>query len=85
MHPFSFIHTADLHIDSPFRGVTDAESAPAELAEALYSSTFRAFDGLIETALERRVREEDVAAAALRDAGLLCLDHLEPDQLEGRA
>ena len=53
MQPFSFIHAADLHIDSPFRGVTDAGSAPEELAEALYSSTFRAFDALIETTLER--------------------------------
>ena len=53
MQPFSFIHAADLHIDSPFRGVTEAESAPAGLAEALYLSTFRAFDALIETTLER--------------------------------
>jgi DNA repair protein SbcD/Mre11 len=53
MRPFSFIHAADLHIDSPFQGVTDTESAPTELAEALYSSTFQAFDHLIETALER--------------------------------
>ena len=53
MRPFSFIHAADLHIDSPFQGVTDTGSAPTELAEALYSSTFQAFDRLIETALER--------------------------------
>ena len=53
MQPFSFIHVADLHIDSPFRGVTEAESAPAGLAEALYASTFGAFDHLIETTLER--------------------------------
>lgn len=53
MQPFAFLHAADLHIDSPFRGVTEAGSAPAGLAEALYSSTFRAFDGLIEATLER--------------------------------
>jgi len=53
MQPFSFIHAADLHIDSPFRGVTAIDSAPEGLAEALYSSTFRAFDALIETTLER--------------------------------
>ena len=52
MQPFSFVHAADLHIDSPFRGVTAIESAPEALAEALYSSTFRAFDGLIEATLE---------------------------------
>lgn len=48
--PFSFVHAADLHIDSPFRGVT--ADSPA-VAEALYSSTFRAFDAVIETTLER--------------------------------
>ena len=50
MRPFSFIHAADLHIDSPFRGVS--ADAPA-VAEALYSSTFRAFDGLMDVTLER--------------------------------
>ncbi|MCI0409979.1 MAG: DNA repair exonuclease, partial [Acidobacteria bacterium] len=50
MRPFSFVHAADLHIDSPFRGVT--ADSPA-VAEALYSSTFRAFDALIEMTLER--------------------------------
>lgn len=50
MRPFSFLHAADLHIDSPFRGVT--ADTPA-VAEALYSSTFQAFDALIEATLER--------------------------------
>lgn len=50
MRPFSFVHAADLHIDSPFRGVT--ADSPA-VAEALYSSTFRAFDVLIDATLER--------------------------------
>ena len=50
MRPFSFIHAADLHIDSPFRGVT--ADAP-DVARALYSSTFQAFDALIETTVER--------------------------------
>ena len=52
MRPFSFVHAADLHIDSPFRGVT-ADSGTGAVSEALYSSTFRAFDALIETTLER--------------------------------
>lgn len=52
MRPFSFIHAADLHIDSPFRGVTS--QAPA-VAEALHASTFRAFEGLIDTCIEREV------------------------------
>ena len=50
MRPFSFVHAADLHIESPFRGVS--ADAPA-VAEALYSSTFRAFDRLIDVTRER--------------------------------
>ena len=50
MRLFSFLHAADLHIDSPFRGVT--ADTPA-VAEALYSSTFQAFDALIDATLER--------------------------------
>jgi len=53
MQPFSFIHAADLHIDSPFRGVTATDVAPKSLGEALYTSTFAAFDSLISTTLER--------------------------------
>ncbi len=53
MQPFSFIHAADLHIDSPFVGVTAAESAPEGLGEALHASTFQAFDRLIQTTLEQ--------------------------------
>jgi DNA repair protein SbcD/Mre11 len=49
---FSFIHAADLHIDSPFRGVTATDAAPKALGEALYASTFQAFDALIENTLE---------------------------------
>ncbi|MFQ5766764.1 MAG: exonuclease SbcCD subunit D [Acidobacteriota bacterium] len=49
MRPFSFVHAADLHLDSPFRGVT---AASPRLRKALSSSTFRAFDSLIKTTLE---------------------------------
>lgn len=52
MRPWSFVHAADLHIDSPFRGVT-ADSASSAVADALHSSTLRAFDALVETTLER--------------------------------
>ena len=53
MQPFSFIHAADLHIDSPFRGISATETAPKSLGEALYASTFAAFDALVETTLEQ--------------------------------
>lgn len=52
MRTVSFLHAADLHLDSPFRGIT-AESP--EVAGRIRSSTFDAFDRLVEAALERRV------------------------------
>lgn len=51
--PFSFVHAADLHLDSPFQGIT-AES-PA-IAEALRSSTFEAYDALIDLCIEHGVQ-----------------------------
>ncbi len=52
MKPFSFIHAADLHIDSPFKGVS-AQSP--ELAEELQKSTLRAFENLIDACREHEV------------------------------
>jgi len=52
MKPFSFIHAADLHIDSPFKGVsTESE----QLATALQKSTYLAFENLIDTCIELEV------------------------------
>jgi DNA repair exonuclease SbcCD nuclease subunit len=48
MPGFRFIHAADLHLDSPFRGV--AEASPA-LANELQSATFRAFGRVIDHAI----------------------------------
>ena len=52
MKPFSFIHAADLHIDSPLQGVS-AESP--EVAEQLQKSTYRAFEALIAVCMSREV------------------------------
>lgn len=49
---FSFVHAADLHLDSPFRGIT-AESQT--VAETLRSATFDAYDSLITLCIERKV------------------------------
>jgi len=49
---FSFIHCADLHLDSPFEGLQQV--APA-LARLLRDPTFQAFDQVINLALEHRV------------------------------
>jgi DNA repair exonuclease SbcCD nuclease subunit len=47
-----FIHAADLHIDSPLRGLARYDGAPAE---RLRSATRRALERLVDLALERRV------------------------------
>ena len=52
MKPFSFIHTADLHLDSPFTGLRQVDSAVASLIK---DATFRAFDNVVDLALRRKV------------------------------
>lgn len=52
MTPFCFIHAADLHLDSPFKGLTaDAEQCP-RIVEAVRDATFHAFDGLVNLCLQ---------------------------------
>ncbi len=52
MSSFSFIHAADLHLDSPFKGlVIDSPG----LADTLRQATFDAFDALIRLALDNEV------------------------------
>ena len=43
-----FIHTADLHLDSPFLGLT---SMPKSLWERVHSSTFAAFQKIVDDAI----------------------------------
>jgi len=50
---FSFVHAADLHLDSPFKGVT-AES-PA-IAGSLHSATFDVYNSLIDLCIEKQVQ-----------------------------
>ncbi|NCO37699.1 MAG: DNA repair exonuclease [Armatimonadetes bacterium] len=52
MTPFRFVHCADLHIDSPFRGV---ETGDAAVAERLRRASFEAFDAVVNLCLEERV------------------------------
>src|SRR5699024_9663594 len=47
-----FIHAADLHLDSPFKGMS---SVPESIFSEIRQSTFAAFDHLIEEAIERQV------------------------------
>lgn len=46
---FTFIHAADLHLGTPFRGLRSADRA---LAEAADKATFRAFDRILALAEE---------------------------------
>lgn len=48
----SFIHAADLHIDSPFQGLSEA---PNRIFKEIRESTFLALDKLVHTAIEKEV------------------------------
>ena len=47
-----FIHTADVHLDSPLRGLSRYEGAPVE---ALRGATRRAFERLVDLAIQEEV------------------------------
>lgn len=49
---FKFIHAADVHLDSPLRGLSRYESAPAE---SIRDACRRAFENLVELAIEEKV------------------------------
>lgn len=52
MEPVRFVHAADLHLDSPFQGVSEvAPHIAAELREA----TFAAYERIIDLCIERQV------------------------------
>ena len=51
MTPIRFFHVADLHLDSPFKGVT---SMPEQQLKTLRESTFNAFQTLIKTAVQEK-------------------------------
>ena len=47
-----FIHTADLHLASPFQGLT---KVPGQLWQRVYDSTFVAFQKIVDAAIDERV------------------------------
>lgn len=49
---FKFIHTADIHLDSPLRGLSRYESAPVE---SIRGACRRAFENLVDLAIEEQV------------------------------
>ncbi|MDY6861794.1 MAG: DNA repair exonuclease [Thermodesulfobacteriota bacterium] len=52
MKGFSFIHTADLHLDSPFKGISEVSK---EISLELTESTFKAFNKIIDLCIEKQV------------------------------
>ncbi len=52
MRPFSFIHTADLHLDSPFSGLRRVDD---QIASLFRDATFQAFDNVVDLALDKKV------------------------------
>ncbi|WP_158289348.1 metallophosphoesterase family protein [Paenibacillus flagellatus] len=51
MKPFRFIHAADLHLDSPFKGLS---ALPSAVRDTVRESTFVALGRLVETAIAER-------------------------------
>ncbi len=49
---FKFIHAADIHLDSPLRGLSRYESAPTE---SIRNACRRAFENLVDLAIEEKV------------------------------
>jgi len=52
MKPFKFVHTADLHLDSPFSGISYVDE---RVAERLREATFQTFDRIVDLCIERAV------------------------------
>jgi len=53
IEPFRFLHTGDLHLDSPFQGLS--AEAPAEVLALLRSATTDAWRAVVRAAIEARV------------------------------
>ncbi|MCH8156447.1 MAG: DNA repair exonuclease [Nitrospinae bacterium] len=58
MSSFRFLHCSDLHIDSPFTGLSSVQPS---LAEQLRNSTHRAFLNIVEIALKEEVEAVVIA------------------------
>lgn len=52
MPSYRFVHAADLHLDSPFKGL---KRVSPEIAEVLRKSTFEAFDAVIKLCIDEQV------------------------------
>jgi DNA repair exonuclease SbcCD nuclease subunit len=48
----NFIHCADLHIGTPFKGISESDTS---LGSLLYQSTYQAFDNIVNLAIKEQV------------------------------
>ena len=53
MNPFKFVHAADLHLDSPFKGL--GSRIPDDVAEILRNATFDTYDRIVSLCIEENV------------------------------
>ena len=53
MPKLRFVHAADLHLDSPFRGIR--AQAPENVAQTLHRATFDAFENIINLCVREQV------------------------------
>ena len=53
MPKLRFVHAADLHLDSPFRGIRS--QAPEHVAQTLHRATFDAFENIINLCVREQV------------------------------
>lgn len=65
MKSFSFVHAADLHLGSPFKGV--GERIPSSL-DVLRNATYEALDALVSLCLEKKAAFLVVAGDVVDDA-----------------
>ncbi len=52
MESFKFVHTADLHLDTPFSGISEVNE---EIAGRLRDATLQTFDNIVELCLQHKV------------------------------
>ena len=64
MKQVKFIHAADLHLDSPFKGME--MNVPQSVWERMKQSTFESFERIVDKAIQERV--DFVLLADLYDA-----------------
>ena len=72
MSDFKFIHAADIHLDSPLRGLEQYEGAPVE---EIRGATRRAFENLVELAIAEDIKRTNLKIDCLAESCANCRYH----------